>query len=201
MSRHLKYVVPLVGLAVLIITWCGSAGAQTAATLRFDAAREAEQTYRKQLKDLHAEFELKKQAALETCVKRLAALQKAYTTASDLDGALAIRLRIEALKNPPEPEKERKAYPVGLPMAELRGAWMVEFSNKTRATRTFHGRNQVNNRARLSRKRRDLIIEHPKNVIERITLADGRLFVEHFNPKKTYPKGKLVVLGVGKKLD
>ena len=202
MHRQLKYAVLLAGGVVLLIAGCDSARAETDGKLTLpDAAREAERLYETQLKDLHAEFEARKRKVLKAHAVRLTVLQQEYTEAGDHDGALAIRHRVEELKRPPKPDKAKKGPAVGLRMAELRGGWIFIFSNDTRHTRKFHGRNEVNNGARLRRRRGDLIIEYPQNVIERITLAEGRLFVEHFNPKNTYPKGVPAVLGIGTKLD
>ena len=191
-------------VAVLLIVWCGNVGAETEGKLKLpDAARDAEQLYERQVKDLHDEFEARKREVFKTHIERLTALQEQATSAGDLDGALAIRHRVQELKSPPEPERAKKGPAVGLRMVDLRGAWMFNFSNDTRHPRTFHGRNRVNEHARLCRRRGDLIIEYANNLktIERITLAEGRLFVEHFNPGETYPDGRPVELGIGTKLE
>ena len=116
------------------------------------------------------------------------------------------RTRIEELKNPPKAAEEKKGpAKVGLPMDDLRGTWMVTFSNHTRDQRKFHGRNQVTisgaDDGHLYRSRGELIIEYPNKVIERITLGEERLFFEHFNPGTTYPKGKVRVMGIAAKID
>lgn len=205
MNRHFKYAGLLAAAAVLLFVWCGRAGAGPDTKPRLPhAAREAERLYEKQVKALLAEFEAKQRAAFKVHVERLAALQAEHTSAGDLDGALAIRARITELKNPPKsPVEKKKRVKVGLPMDALRGTWMVMFGNGTRHTRKFHGRNQVNKAAHLYRRNGELIIQYPGKgrVIERITLGEDTIIVEHFNPGRTYPKGTPAVLGIGKKLE
>ena len=204
MIRHVKCAVLSAGIAVLLIIWCGRAGAGPEEKLVLpDAARQAEKLYEQQLKDLRAEYEAKVREAFKTHVEQLTAIQAEYTAAGDLEGALAVRTRIKELRqNPPKTaEEKQRAAKVGLRMDDLRGTWMVLFSNHKRDSRRFHGRNQVNEAGHLYRRRGELIIEYPNNIIERITIGEDRLFFEHFSPGKTYPKGKARFLGIATKLD
>ena len=159
-----------------------------------DAAQKAAQRYTKQLEAARAAFEAKQRAALTLHVEQLTRLQQACTAAGDLDGARAIQARIVELEGPVD---------AGLRMDELRGTWAATYSNGDTYERRFHGRNQVNKAARLQRRDGDLIIEYPDDLrtIERITIGQGRIFFEHFNPKSTYPEGRPALLGVGKKLE
>jgi hypothetical protein len=200
------------GVAVLLIVWCGRAGAGPEGKLVLpDAARKAEQLYAKQLKDLRAEYEAKVREAFRAHVERLTTIQGEYTAAEDVEGALAVRTRVKELRqNPPETAEEKKrAAKAGLPIDALRGTWMTTATDGGRTERHFHGRNQVRTNGKesghLYRRNGDLIIEHhfgKLTVIERINLlADGRLFLENFNPGNTYPKGKPLHLNTFTKLD
>ena len=205
MNRHAKWAVTFAGVALLLIVWCSRAGAgDEAKPVLPDAVREAERTYTTEVEELRAEFADRERELFGEHIERLKSLQQECTVAGDLDGALATRARIEELRNPPEPaeEKEKQPIKVGIPMDTLRGAWAVNYSNNTRHTRRFHGRNQVNEDAHLYRRGGDLIIDfHAGNAIERITVAEDCFFVEHFNPKKTYPKGRPIVMGIAEKLE
>ena len=207
MNRHLKNAVVLAGVAVLLIVWCGRAGAGPEEKLVLpDAAREAERFYAKQLKDLRAGFEATVREAFKAHVERLTSIQAEYTAAGDLEGALAVRTRLEELRqDPPETAEEKKrSAKVGLRMNDLRGTWMVDWSNGDRRTRTFHGRNGVTapgSDGHLYRKSGDLVIEYKNGVIERISIGEDRLFFEEFIPAKTYPKGKARAMGIATKVD
>ena len=204
MHRQVKHAIAFASVSVLLIAWIASAGAEPEGKLRLpDAAREAEQLYAKQLKDLRAEFEARQREAWRTHVEGLTALQEQYTATGDLDGALAIRARIEELRDPPKAveEKQDKRANVGLRMDALRGTWMVTWSDHRKVPREFHGRTQVDDGGHLYRSRGELIIRYPNAKVERITIGEERLVFEHFNPGKTYPKGKAHLLGIATKVE
>jgi len=207
MTRQLGYALLLVWVAVSLAAWHGDAAAETEGKPRLpDAARDAELLYEKRLDELYDEFEAQKRQALNMHVERLIKLRKKYMSEEDHDSALAVRLRITELQDALSFEPvTRRPTKVGIPMDELRGTWMVTWSDHRRGPRRFHGRNRVTasgtGDGHLYRTRGGLIIKYPNRVIERITLGEDRLFFEHFNPGKTYPNGKARVLGIAAKLD
>lgn len=84
-------------------------------------------------------------------------------------------------------------------MPYLADDWSVTYTNKTQHTRKIGLNKLVDGSVQLVKQRRDILILFP-NVIERITLVDDKLFVEHFNPRSTYPDGIPAVMGVGKRM-
>ncbi len=94
----------------------------------------------------------------------------------------------------PEPGRSLDAL-----MPRLTGKWIVTYTNKTQHTREIHPDRRVNDDARIVQGFGDIVIDFP-DAIERITLVENKLFVEHFNPRSTYPNGIPAVMGVGKKV-
>ena len=93
----------------------------------------------------------------------------------------------------PEPGRSLDAL-----MPRLTGKWIVTYTNKTQHTREIHPDRRVNESDRLVQGYGDILIDFPE-AVERITLVGDKLFVEHFNPRSTYPDGIPAVMGVGKK--
>ncbi len=93
----------------------------------------------------------------------------------------------------PEPGRSLDAL-----MPRLTGKWVVTYTNKTQHTREIHVDRRVNEDNRIVQGYGDILIDFPE-AVERITLVGNRLFVEHFNPRSTYPDGIPAVMGVGKK--
>ena len=208
MRRYDKYAVVFAGIAVLLIVWGDRAGAEPEDKLILpDAARKAERLYAQRIKHLRTEFEAQLRQAWKAHVKRLTGLRKTYTAAGDLDGALAIRARIEELQTPPQAaeDKDKKQAKVGLRMDELRGTWMIRWSDGTRDALRFHGRNRVTVGkwdGNLSRKRGELAIVYSTQAIDRITFGEERLFLEHFSrPGKAFPKGDPALMGIARKVE
>ena len=85
-------------------------------------------------------------------------------------------------------------------LTQLKGRWQVTYTNRTQQVREVDENGLVNGRDEIIQKGRDLLIVFP-TVIERITLVDGRLFVEHFKPRSNYPHGIPTVMGVGRRVD
>ena len=83
-------------------------------------------------------------------------------------------------------------------MPRLTGKWIVTYTNKTQHTREIHPDRRVNEDDRIVQKNGNILIVFP-NVIERVTLVENKLFVEHFNPRSTYPDGIPAVMGVAKR--
>jgi hypothetical protein len=96
------------------------------------------------------------------------------------------------------PEGHEPAATIASLIPRLTGDWVVTYTNRTRQSRTIKENRIVNGRDRLVEKNGDLLILFP-TVIERITLVDDKLFVEHFNPRSTYPDGIPAVMGVGRR--
>lgn len=94
--------------------------------------------------------------------------------------------------------RKKNASVVESLMPRLKGDWVVTYTNKTQHTRRIDAGGMVNGAEELVEKDGDLLIVY-QGVIERITLVEDRLFVEHFNPGSTYPHGIPTVMGVGKK--
>ena len=93
----------------------------------------------------------------------------------------------------PEPGRSLDAL-----MPRLTGKWVVTYTNKTQHTREIHADRRVNDDSRVVQGYGDILIDFP-DAVERITLVENKLFVEHFNPRSTYPDGIPAVMGVGKK--
>lgn len=83
-------------------------------------------------------------------------------------------------------------------LPRIKGNWIVTYTNRTQQSRNIHENQTVNEGDRLVAENGDLLIVFP-GVIERITLAGDKLFVEHFNPGSTYPDGIPTVMGVGRR--
>lgn len=84
-------------------------------------------------------------------------------------------------------------------LPHLAGSWEFKYTNNTSHIRTIEKNQSVNERDEIVQQGNDILIVFP-DVIERITPAGDRVFVEHFNPRSTYPDGPPAVLGVGHKL-
>ena len=95
----------------------------------------------------------------------------------------------------PEPLRSLEAL-----MPQLTGKWVVTYTNNTQHTREINENQLVNDGDEIIQQNEDILIVFP-NVIERITLADDKLFVEHFNPRSTYPDGIPAVMGVARKAE
>ncbi|MBI2478803.1 MAG: hypothetical protein HYV60_09260, partial [Planctomycetia bacterium] len=77
---------------------------------------------------------------------------------------------------------------------KLLGTWEVTYTNRTRNRRT------IGTDGPLTSANGDILIDFD-TVIERLSLVGDKLFVEHFNPKSTYPKGFPYAIGIGKRID
>ncbi|MBM79395.1 MAG: hypothetical protein CMJ78_02220 [Planctomycetaceae bacterium] len=80
-------------------------------------------------------------------------------------------------------------------LPRLVGNWTVTYTNGTQHTREIHASQKVNESDELVEENGDILIVY-ENVIERLTLVDDKLFVEHFNPRTNYPNGTPSVIGV-----
>lgn len=78
----------------------------------------------------------------------------------------------------------------------IEGTWIFHYSNNTQNTRIIKADRTVNNNGRIMLRDSHLLIVLP-NVIERLTLDDDKILMEHFNPKSTYPNGHPVATAVG----
>jgi hypothetical protein len=84
------------------------------------------------------------------------------------------------------------------------GVWAITYT-PNRATRTYTVKEdgsvlfvEAGTKGRLTRKGADLLLDFGDGKLERVTLArDGRLFVEHFNPKAAFPDGFPDQIGIG----
>jgi hypothetical protein len=84
------------------------------------------------------------------------------------------------------------------------GNWMVTYTpNRAVRVYTVTASGDVSfaessTRGKLTIKDREVILDLSDGKLERWTLGhDGRLFVEHFNPKDTYPDGTPDQIGIG----
>ena len=108
------------------------------------------------------------------------------------------RAKLSAPKSGPPSTAETKMSSLAALMPRLKGHWTVTYTNNTHHIREIHENQRVNDGDELVQVNGDLLIVFP-NVIERITLVEDKLFVEHFNPRSTYPDGIPEVMGVGRK--
>lgn len=84
------------------------------------------------------------------------------------------------------------------------GTWTVTY-HPNRAVRVYtaSAEGEVSfaesgTKGKLAVKDRDILLDLSDGKLERWTLGrDGRLFVEHFNPKATYPAGPPDQIGIG----
>lgn len=116
-----------------------------------------------------------------------------YNPTSDNHDRHSMPLRPKAKKAVRDSRANRSGYHAH---RELVGRWVVTYTNKTSQPRVINENGNVPG-ARLTRNGDDWLLVFPR-VIERIASVNGRLYVEHFNPKTTFPKGFPAVMGIGK---
>jgi len=160
-------------------------------TFKSAKARSALKNYKAaETKRTHESNKQAKQNRFDLILSMEEALS-AETKAGNLDGAVRIRDAIKALRAGETPTSIDNVLP------NLLGTWKVTYTNKTEHTRRIEKNKLVNGNSQLLVKNGDVIIDF-QEVIERITLVEDKLFVEHFKPKSTYPDGNPVVMGIGR---
>ncbi|MEM7477879.1 MAG: hypothetical protein AAF483_23075 [Planctomycetota bacterium] len=83
-------------------------------------------------------------------------------------------------------------------LPKLIGQWTFRYTNETQHVRTIMADGRLKENGKLVRQDGDTLIIFD-NAIERITLQQDRVLVEHFNPKSNYPTELPAVMGVGKR--
>ena len=137
--------------------------------------------------------------AFEKHLRKLTARQTNQAKKGNRRGAKKLSDTILVLKREGPPLiVETKIRPLQSLMPRLKGNWVVTYTNKTQHSREIHENQLVNDGDELVQENGDLLIVFPR-VIERITLIEDKLFVEHFNPCSTYPDGIPAVMGVGRR--
>jgi hypothetical protein len=134
---------------------------------------------------------------------RLDVLKRTLGARGDARGAAAVQDEIDALKS---------SGTVGIEAPKLAGAWFVNYgtSGSRRITLKADGSallQEINGSpvvparpGKLVVKGPDLLLEFDGDpVIERITASGGKLSVENFNPKASYPVGPPAARGIAVK--
>ena len=106
-------------------------------------------------------------------------------------------LPLQSPKIQPEtaPHAPRKISSRSELLGRLAGQWKVTYTNQTAQTRIIGGNGHT---PRFQNG--DVLIDFEK-VVERWNLLDDKVFVEHFNPKSTYPDGFADVMGMGRRVE
>jgi hypothetical protein len=141
-----------------------------------------------------------------------AAMEKVYeqgikdaTKALNIDLAEAIRAELKELtgKSPATKTTPGEAEAPPSKAKWIPGKWEITYT-PNRSTNVYIIRPDgtiVNEKGevRFQIKHRDgtLIIEFPDNKLERLTFAETRLFIEHFNPKSNYERNIPDQVGIG----
>jgi len=170
----------------------------------------------KKLEDEHKQR--RKKRRLQLIMELEKALDEA-TKSGDLDDAIKIRDAIKVLKKGAEPPNisgplefgksgDRPKYPTGV--------WRIMWPNGSERLYRFSGKKvkaedsnaSWKRTGSLTQKKSDLYLEFPSDdAIERLSMVGDRLFVEHWEPKSTYPKsdpkfvGRAVPAGKGRPID
>jgi hypothetical protein len=121
----------------------------------------------------------------------------ASTLATELDEALKAAMKAGSLEeaNAIKSAKESRAKnkPRGMAAPTLEGRWRVVYGNGTRRRYAFHGERfewfegEQTRPGALTRDDGAFLIDTGDGKLERWTPAAGRCFIEHFNPKATFP--------------
>jgi hypothetical protein len=157
------------------------------------AARSAMAKYKRAVVD--AEDEL---------VANLEEAMKAATRAANLDEANRLKVAISELRG------ERNAD-AGEPVEALTGVWRIYFDNAHTHVLEVRGdgqavlaeidghRRDIPGRVRTNQNTGDVLLRLHSGPIERLTLARGRLVVEHYPKPDDFPEGE-PVLGIGRRV-
>ena len=142
--------------------------------------------------------------ATKAFINKLQAAQVVETKKGNLEGALAIKAKVEKM-NPSAPKTQENISSINSKpptFAFLQGKWKTVYVNG--ATRTYTINNNIaeftedtKDNGKISIKGNLILIEFNSR-IERITInKNNTLNVEHFNPKSTYPNDVPFSTGTG----
>ncbi len=139
-------------------------------------------------------------------LKELETVLDAETKAGRLDVAVAVRDELQRLKSEGAPVyAEVPPTSLRIATARLVGTWHVAFPGGVTRTYIVDGKGGVRfvdekRVAKLKGQPKELLVDFDDGKIERWNLADGRLFVEHWDPKAGYPNKQPTAISVGTKL-
>lgn len=160
---------------------------------------EAKAAYTKALLEAQDQYNEKTAAAHKVYLVHLAEAQDRYTKAGNLDLALKLREVIDTLKAE-GPPRLTSPPPGSTVRNAVVGTWKVLYANN--AVRTY----QINENAEVifvEEKRTGKLdknfatLNFGDGKLERLSLIQGRLFVEHFNPGSDYPNKSPNVTAIG----
>ena len=129
-------------------------------------------------------------------VSRLDSLKRALGSRGDARGALAVQEEIDRVKE------------TGGGADKLAGIWSIKYSTGEMRTYSITAEGNVTmtelnglhvppKTAKITIKGPDFIVEVIEGIFERLSIAHGKLAVDHFNPKATYPAGQPSARGTG----
>jgi hypothetical protein len=172
-----------------------SAAAERAKAKYLAALEKAQQKYSDEAQQLFAEHLRDLEAVLET-----------ETKAGRLEVAVAVRDEIQRLRME-GPSVFAEAPPTSLrqAIARLTGTWQVVFPSgairvyvvDAKGNVSFPAEQRV---AKLKGQPRELLVDFEDGKLERWTIADGRLFCEHWDPKTDFGKQSPALISVGAKV-
>ncbi|MGI8982189.1 MAG: hypothetical protein ACR2FY_23400 [Pirellulaceae bacterium] len=130
---------------------------------------------------------------------RLKALEQDAKRSGDLAAAAKVAQELQAKEGEGPPSFSGKTLKTrSLILAKLKGTWLVKFSNNTSHPRQIQSDGSVNGAEGKVNIENDEITIVYAEVIERITIAEKKIVVEHFNPKSSYsPTETASVVGIG----
>lgn len=161
--------------------------AATAAVRKYDAA----------IAKARGDYERAAKVARDVATRELGEAIKVATRAGDLNAANEIQAEIGALATAEPPAH------VEVP-TNLVGSWDVLYTNGYRRTYRMYADGTVEwvgekgrDKVKAYRQDGDLLLEIERGKLERLTpAADGRLFVEHWNPGALFPDHPPAPIGI-----
>ena len=132
-------------------------------------------------------------------LSKLDLLKRTLGGRGDIRGALAVQEEIDRVK-------EASAQAGGESIFE--GRWTVHYDNGAVRKVSIDANGAItmleesgkpvkNLKVRLVPKGHDIIVDWGNGTLEKLSIANAKLVVEHFNPSSTYPSGPVNTRGLG----
>ncbi|MCE9556562.1 MAG: serine protease [Planctomycetes bacterium] len=177
-------------------------------------ANDVTRKYQAARKKLRESNEAERKQNRDALIANLQAAEKSATKSEDLDDALAIRDAIKTLRNGARPpvQADVKSPPTVAPGADTerkipefpRGIWMITYTNGATRTYRFSGKialwlDNRSLRGRMYYQGDNLLLDFGDGKIERLTLEDEGVSIEHWDSKGS-SSAPADVMGTGKLL-
>lgn len=129
-------------------------------------------------------------------LSRLDSMKRSFGSRGDARAALAVQ------------EESDRVKEIGAGLERYAGVWSVKYGNGTVRIYSISPEGMLNvaeengvritpRIAKITLRGTDFMVESAEGTIERLTLAGGKLIVEHFNPKTSYPNSAPALRATG----